>query len=279
MTTLADRKLSRRLKLMIIGPYKSAKTVNAHKLPRTRTLDFDDGMQSVAWAIKTGVIDKTPEEIIFETIGEEKVRKGLVTKATAFDLGTDAVDKWLAEEKDNPVKYGFDTIIVDSGTALTDFSINKGLDENKRFKLSHSKDKQSTSGFRIMMIQDWGSAMVLFKQFINYLLELDRNVVLICHDKSVTDSEGNEVAIMPALIGDLKNDVPRLFDEVWYSTVEGTRNKPEFKIQTKPDAKRRLGSRLGCLDPVEDWDFYAIRDKVAKFYGVKAEELWTPGPR
>jgi len=61
-TTLAESGLSagkiRRLHVIIFGPPGSWKTVMAHGMPNTRTVDFDDGLQSVEWAILEGKIKK-----------------------------------------------------------------------------------------------------------------------------------------------------------------------------------------------------------------------------
>ena len=72
MTTLAQSGLSagkiKRLQAIIFGPPGKSKTVSAHSMPNTPTNDFDDGMQSVEWAVKSGTIKKELLEIVYETI-------------------------------------------------------------------------------------------------------------------------------------------------------------------------------------------------------------------
>ena len=39
--------------------------------------------------------------------------------------------------------------------------------------------------------------------------------------------------------------------------------------------KKRCGTRLGCLDPLDVLDYLELRKKVAEFYKIPAEDLWT----
>lgn len=287
-TTLAEsglsgsRKRIKRLNLLLFGPYGSAKTVLAHGLPRTRTLDFDDGMQSVEWAILEGVLDRSLDEVVYRTILPPEAEWS-DKKNKVYDEATLQVDEWLAEEDippeewDRPYPQFWDTLIIDSGTALTDASKIKGLQENARLDLSKSWKKVKSRGAHItpMMMQDWGAASFMFQKFINYCRTLGKNLVLICHEREDTDSAGSPRAIKPALIGQLRDSVPKDFDEVWYAYVKGSRINPKFVFQTLPDPLRKCRTRLGCLDAEEDSDFSAIRAKVAKFYNIPEDRLWA----
>lgn len=271
--------LKKRLNLLLYGPPGTAKTVTAHGLPNTRTLDLDNGMQSVDWAIRKGILKKDPSEIVFKTILPDPKK----AKSThVIDEAAEAVDEWILEEDidpsewDRPYPQFWDTLIIDSGSALTDSAIILALKENDRLGLSKSYtrmlDKLSITP---MMIQDWGSAASLFQKFINNVRAIGKNVVLICHEYVDTDDSGSVISIDPLLIGQLRGKIPKDFDEVWYAHVTGTRNDPKYKLQTTPDPLHRLRSRLGCLDPVESGDFNAIKKKVSKFYSVPEEELWV----
>lgn len=266
----------KRLNLLIYGPPGTAKTVNAHHLPGTRTLDLDDGMLSVEWAIKEGLIKKDPSEIVYKTI----LQPHNDPKSTfVLDEAADTVDQWLAEEDippeewDRPYPQKWDTLIIDSGSALTDASIIKALKENDRLQISKSL-KRWQGDLTPMMIQDWGSASSLFQKFINNCRTIGKNLVLICHEYEATDESGNTIAYEPLLIGQLRQKIPKDFDEVWYAHTSGSRQNPKFQFQTTPDPKHHLRSRVGCLDAVEDANFSLIRSKIAKFYGVDEEKIW-----
>lgn len=277
--TLADRMSGDRpnlLNLLFYGPPKRGKTVTAHGLPRTRTLDFDNGLLSLVWAINNGVIEKRLEDIVYRTIlppSDPKRGKMLL------DVATDQVDDWIKEEDipddewDRPYEKEWDTLIIDSATQLTEAAIMKGLREGYTLNLSKSWERY-TGDLRPMGVQDWGHASQLFVKFIEQMKSLGKNVVLIAHEYHVTDAEGTITAITPNVIGQLRQKLAGMFDEVWYMDVKGSRSKPEYFIQTTPDTLRNLGSRLSVLDPVEPADFIAIRAKIAKALGKKPEELW-----
>lgn len=286
-TTLAESGLGsggtanpRRLNLLLYGPPGTAKTVNAHGLPNTRTLDFDNGMQSVEWAIRKGILKKDLSEIVFKTILPDPTNP----KSTAvLDEASDTIDEWLAEEDldpsewDRPYPQHWDTLIIDSGSALTDATVIKALKENDRLGLSKSFERFTSKGLSVtpMMIQDWGSASSLFQKFINNARSIGKNVVLICHEYAETDENGNVTSYDPLLIGQLRAKIPKDFDEVWYAHTKGNRNDPQFLFQTTPDPKHHLRSRLGCLDPVEEANFPEIKKKIARFYDVPEEKLWV----
>jgi hypothetical protein len=275
--TLADSAIStnpkkpRRLNLLLWGPPGTGKTVIAHSLPRTRTLDLDDGLQSVEWAIKQGIIDRRLDEVVKRTlIPPEDDRKNNI-----LDEMTKQIDEWLEEERENP-SMEWDTLIIDSATALTEASIVLGLKENARLDISKSWGMvRGGLTARAMRIQDWGTAAHLFKKFIIQCKGLGKNIVLIAHEREQTDDEGTLMALEPAVIGQLRNQLPGMFGEVWYCHTAGSRKKVTRQFQTEPDRLRRCQSKLGCLDPIEEADFSAIKAKVAKFYGVDPEKLWT----
>ena len=130
-------------------------------------------------------------------------------------------------------------------------------------------------GVRPMKMQDWGAAAILFMKFINWTRGLGKNVVLIAHEYHNTDDQGSLISIDPKVIGQLRQDLPKDFDEVWYARIKGTKDKSKGVFQTKPDPRRHLRSRLGCLDADEDANFAEIKKKVAKFYSVPVDSLWT----
>lgn len=278
LSGLSSERSGRRLQLLIWGPPGTWKTVNAHHLPRTRTLDLDNGLQSVEWAVLAGKLDKTLEEIVYRTILpphdlDDKKNKVL-------QEAQDQLDFWLAEEDippeewDRPYEQFWDTLVVDSLSALTEASIIHGLRENNRLGMSHSWENMERGGVRPMKVQDWGAASILFMKFIHHCRNSGKNLVLIAHEYADTDSEGGIIAYQPKVIGQLRQDLPKDFDEVWYARIKGTKNDAKGIFQTQPDPLRRLRSRIGCLNPEEEADFSKIKKKIAKFYKVPEESLW-----
>lgn len=296
-TTLAESGLSsltrrriKRLHALVFGPYKSGKTIMAHQMPNTRTIDFDDGMQSIEWAIKAGVIKKKPEDIVYETILMEGPTDGEML-IRAFEQ----VEAWIEDEDVPPDKWeehckkehGFvypqfwDTLIVDSMSSVNEASIVRGLKENDRIGMSKGWNsfikelKRDPLAVKAMRMQDWGSARSIETKFVEQLRLIGKNLIVLCHEYTDTDSEGNTRAVEPLLIGGGRQDIPKLFDEVYYCTTKGTSRKPKWVFQTTPAGRVRCGSRLGCLDPEEEADWEAIKEKIATFYGVDPDTLWV----
>lgn len=303
---MSSGKQIRRLKMLLYGPFGTRKTVSAHFLPNTRTLDLDDGMQSVEWAVKAGILTRPTwgkdwtmeqklQDIVYETILPPPSLDEAKNKV--FDLAVDKIEEWCADEDVDPKEWeavcrkktisedfpeGFvynqfwDTLIIDSGTSLTSAVIPVALKEMDRLELSKSWQNRKVRGLTPVMIQDRGALNILFKKFMTVALGTGKNVVLICHEYVNTDKKGNIVGYEPGLSGQLRADVPKDFDEVWYCKVSGTAKDPKGVFQLSPDPLRKCRSRLGCLDKViEGSDFGAIREKVAKFYGVSTDRLWV----
>ncbi len=291
-TTLAHSGLSsgtlgKRLHLLIYGPFGTRKTPTAHGLPHTRTLDFDDGMQSVEWAILAGKLDRELGDIVYETITPPPTMDE--SKNKIFDYSQDVIDQWVADEDVDPAHWEeyckehnegrvypqfWDTLIIDSGTSLTTGVIVKALQEMHRLELSQSWSKRKVKGLTPVMIQDRGAVNALFSKFMSMCFGTGKNIVLICHEYQNVSKKGALQGVEPLLSGQLRQTVPKDFDEVWYAKITGTVKDNKGVLQTAADPMRRCRSRLGCLDPFEEGNFTDIKNKVAKFYGVKADDLW-----
>lgn len=289
-TTLAESGLSatgsRRLTLLLWGPFGGWKTVAAHTLPRTRTIDFDDGMQSVEWAIKSGVIKKSLNEIVYETIlGDRDSVRGVVDM---LNVACDQVDEWIAEEDlaqwDKPYPQHWDTLIIDSCSFMNDAAMRMGVRENHRIGMSKSWEegragldkKKLARGLWVtpMRQQDWGAASQLFQNAVAQWKKMGKNLVLIAHEYVNRDKDGIIKSYEPGFIGQLRSKIPAMMDDVWYSKIVTKGKTQENVFRTKPGGNRMLRSRLGCLDTEEPADFNKIRAKVAKFYGVPEDQLW-----
>ncbi|KKN23503.1 hypothetical protein LCGC14_0904380, partial [marine sediment metagenome] len=285
---LSSGNMAKRLHLMIYGPFGTRKTPIAHGLPNTRTLDFDDGMQSVEWAILAGKLDRTLGDVVYETITPPPSMDE--SKNKIFDYSQDVIDRWLADEDVDPSEWEeycadqsegrvypqfWDTLIIDSGTSLTTGVIVKALQETHRLELSKSWSKRRKGGLTPVMIQDRGAVNILFSNFMTMCFGTGKNVVLICHEYQNVGKKGALHGIEPLLSGQLRQTVPKDFDEVWYSKIKGTVRENKGVLQTAADPMHRCRSRLGCLDPFEEGDFADIKGKVAKFYGVPEDKLWV----
>lgn len=273
----------RRLTALLWGPSGSRKTVTAHGMPRTRTLDFDDGLLSVEWAIRAGKLDKTMEEIVYETIlGDRRTAKGTIEM---LHVAMDWVDQWIEEEDADPSRE-WDTLIVDSCSFMIDGALGLALSENKRLGLSKSLD-EATRGLTKerrerglyhspLRMQDWGAAGSLFQKAVRSWKSLGKNLILTAHQYTNLNEDGTVISQEPLLIGQLRQKIPAMVDECWFAKtkMKGTK-ETEVLFRTIPDGKREsMKSRAGCLDAEEPADFRAIRSKIAKFYSIGEEDIW-----
>lgn len=256
---------SQAIHCIVYGAPGSGKTVFAHTFPRTRTLDFDDGMGSVAYAIKEGIIHKDLSEVVYETILEQNLDKGRVTQATVLDRATDKLDEWL-EDRD-----AWDTLVVDSVTAMNEAVINRGLEINASLGLSKSSAEAKRLGVRVMKMQDWGAGMNLFTQFIEWIrADLpDKHIVVVAHQYENRDDDGNLIAYEPLLIGQLRQKIAKDFGEVYYIEQSGTKQNARYELLTRKDARHVTKSRLGCLPVYCPASFDEIMKHIEKFWGKK----------
>lgn len=264
MTTLKEYQPSSAIHALWYGQPGSGKTVAAHTFPRTRTIDLDNGMGSVAWAIRERIIKKKLGDIVYETIQEDKIERGRVKKASALDRMTDTIDKWYKERND------FETFIIDSGTVLSNICINKGLEENQRLNLSKSLDQSKNTMMRIMKMQDWGSGMNLFEQLITWVRSdfADHHFILVCHEYEETNDAGTLIAVRPLLIGQLRQRITNAFGEVYHQRVTGPKAKQTFEILTRQDAQHVTKSRLGCLPIRTEANYDGIIKHINAFWGT-----------
>ena len=159
--------------------------MNARHLLRTRTLDLDGGLQSVEWAIRAGVLKRELRDIVHNTILPPATMDE--SKNEVFDQAADQIEEWLVEEDippgewDKPYDQMWDTLIIDSGTSMTEGTMIKALKETDRLGLSQSWSKRKKKGLTPRMIKDYGSAGILFKKFMKLVYGNGQNIVLLCH--------------------------------------------------------------------------------------------------
>lgn len=264
MTTLADRPKTSVIHALLWGEPKTGKTVLAHQWPRTRTLDLDNGMESVMWAIRKGPLrgKKKPEDIVYETVLEEsRTNFGYVKKPEALERAVGVLKQWFSDKEYDK----WDTLIIDSVTALGEICIDQALKNlGKLGSYTESKTRSDQVEMRIMARQDWGPAMSLLKNVIEECRTQcagQKNLFVIAHEHQETNESGAVLGRKPYVIGkSLRNDIPRLFDEVWH--IELDRDGTPV-LYTKGSKRFEAGSRLGLPDEIKDPTYDKIMKAVA----------------
>lgn len=269
MPKVSDIKLSEKIRALVYGNSKAGKTFGAGTFPRPNFISFDqDGINTLAGRDFKA---KYPDRVVMYESFQETSRnpQGIVTAHRAFDSACRYFDecmkksgKWRrADGSTEDVSSDmFDTWVIDSGTTLAEVSLNKAivLLGGRDFSASSKTHSQAlNTGLLFPKIQDWGSERSMTEQFIQMVLDTDKHVILLCHEKEVTNDDGKLTKITPLLTGKGVAAVCLKFDELWnlQATKHGTTLKRTLLTQT--DGIRMAGSRYGITSGTE-WNYDAI---------------------
>jgi hypothetical protein len=176
---------SKQIQALVYGPSKVGKTFGAATFPRPNFIDMDAGIATV----------RNPEfitrhgkrDIEYEQFSEKSRNKaGVVTAHNAFDDACRYFDKWMEKGRVDT----FDTWVVDSGTTLSEASMNKAivLLGSKALSMSSNTHQQAiATGLVYPKMQDYGSERSMVEQFIDFMLDSGKHFVFICHEKIISD--------------------------------------------------------------------------------------------
>lgn len=246
---------------LVVSPFKGGKTWGAGTFPRPNFMDFDRGIDTLrnpAWVSKYGMRD-----IQYEQFREKNVNaQGVITSHNAFDDACRYFDKCMkAGERDK-----FDSWVIDSGSSLSDFAANKamflmGADAVGQKSFTH---KQALlTGLVVPKQQDYAAERSMVEQFIDMILSSGKHVAFLCHEKVLTDDQGNMKSIVPLLTGKSQEVVPSKFSEVYHLILKRKGLEISRELQTQPDMIRRCGSRIGIPNGIP-WEWDAIQAELKK---------------
>jgi hypothetical protein len=209
------------LKVLIWGEAKSGKTTFAATFPRPFFFDMDNGMLTLAG-----------KDIEYETYDGDKGYKKF-----RMDLPK------IAERSD------IDTLVIDSLSSMQNFQ----MEEIQKLSGTFPGTPQ---------IQEYGLQIVRLRKFLYELVAYKKHVVLIGHEQVWQDEVTKETFILPLIIGkDLPNRLGNWFDEFYHIEAVPTKEGIVHKIRTKKSRKYSCGSRLNCLDELEEPSFQTIMKK------------------
>lgn len=254
---LGDYEPGELIKALAFGRFKVGKTFGAATFPRPNFMDFDKGiatLQNPEFVKKHGF----RKDIEFEQFFEKSVDKnGVVRAHNAFDDACRYFDKWMG----TGYRDKFDTWVVDSATSLSQFAMNKGMVLLGGTGLSIASKTHAqavNTGVVYPKMQDYGVERDMVTRFIRMLLNTDKHVLVLCHEKELTDDQGNLKATVPLLTGKGVEEIPIMFDEVWNVQRRPQGTEVNTLLITKQTTTMKVGSRLGIPDQTL-FEYGAIR--------------------
>jgi hypothetical protein len=210
--------------------------------------------------------------------------RGQFEEAVAFDMACDLLDDAIAanERGDLPM----DTIVIENITTLMEVEMNKAMEINYYSGNTGATSKKALEKLRESNIytpadNDYMSAMSLMTQFMSWCFKLPYNVIVVAHEYIVesTDRKTKQKivhAILPSFVGKHRTEMPRMFDNVWRTTVEGGGRSIQHCLTTigteggSSAPTIVAGSRVGGILPEKMYDA-SIEEIIEKFHAAGDE--------
>lgn len=248
-------------KFLIYGSFGTGKTFAAGTMPGTIFSLVLGGKNELKTYRAPDFLKAHPEKdgmIYMDWVREKIGRRGIVSKAEAYDIACDKLDEALDLEKKGD--FQFDSLVIDAATGLRNVAMNKAIE------ITHdmAKGKEKTAltrlkdyGIRMPQDQDYGSEQSLIWKFVNWVFELEKHVCLITHEwiEAKTDRGTRTQTVIsrkPLFTGKHRTDIPMMFDNVWRFSVSSGERSRQFDVQTIGDdiieAKTRYGGVLGPME-------------------------------
>lgn len=278
---LTDITLSSRIRALIYGISKSGKTYGAGTFPRPNFISFDEnGINTLVGRDFLSAYPNQISQIRYEIFREaDRNRAGVVNKHNAFDDATRYIDECMKKEgKWNGARVStddFDTWVCDSGTTLSEASMNKAiiLLGGKSLSIASQTHAQALStGLVYAKQQDYGSERSMTEQFIQKLLDTDKHVLLLCHEKEDYDDKGTTTAIKPLLTGQSVERVCLKFDEIWRLTKRKQGETYIRELNTIGSNIIKGGSRYGIVTGTP-WSYDSVLTQLNSIHSLQLSAL------
>lgn len=129
----------------------------------------------------------------------------------------------------------YKTVVLDSATTLSFMAMERAL----------TIDPKRNAVQGPMWNVHYGMVKNLIESVFKRLTSWPCNVVVICHKEVIKNEEdGSIIGIQPLLNGKLAEQVPMLFDEVYYTLTTYKGGKSEWWMQTVPRGLTAARSRI-----------------------------------
>lgn len=283
MPTLGQGKLGKNIKGLIYSLSGQGKTFGAGGWPRPNFMDFDGGIGTLANPDFIAKYGPRPGIMYDKFFEKNKNSRGVPTAANAFDDSCRYFDACMKPQVTDWTSYDgtkmkvgrdlFDTWVVDTGTSLSSTALTKAiilLSGSFEGVKSATQSQAITHGLVFPKIQDYGSERSLVEQFIAMLYDSDKHFLFLCHEKEITDKQGDPIMRVPLLTGKGVEAISALFDELW--NLKATKEGPGYvrKLQTQADGIRSAKSRAGYPNGML-YDYAVIAKEHEKLLNLQKE--------
>lgn len=264
------------IQALIFGRFKTGKTWGAGTFPRPVFMSFDPGGINTLFNPEFVRQHGFRGDIEFEFFTDKnKDNRGIVRSANAFDDACKYYDRMMAKDRVNT----FDTFVIDSGTTLSEAAMNKAvvlLGGPQLAMTSKTHTQAINTGLLHPKMQDYGAERSMVEQFVDMVKGSGKNVLFLCHEKEITDDDGNVRSVVPLLTGKSVESIPLKFDEVWNLQVRKKGPVTERVLVTTQTPILKVGSRLGIPDgtPFE----YSAINKVLTSITEERTAMKQPSP-
>lgn len=220
------------VKSLLYGEPGMGKTFSLRSLPKSALpallIDLDRGATSVLGGFDKGEL--------LGFIPDRFAKSGRKEAPAAYDQ---VKDKLQEIYNDDTIK----TVVIDSFTELYQNIMDHVMHKNNK-----ALDSAPTQ-------PDYGMAMRFCIKFVEALSELDRHIVVICHEANHTNDVTGITKVTPALTGQLASKIPGYFDNVLHAKVKGRGEKREYIWETVPNGLYIARTRTQGLDTEIPQDF------------------------
>lgn len=111
---------------------------------------------------------------------------------------------------------------------------------------------------------DWPQQMVRLQNSVLSMLTLPCNVIFIAHPVVDKDSVTGRMSTTPMITGKLREKIPLLFGEIYYTVTAETSRGTEYKLLTQPDGLYNARTRLGGGDRLEKYEEMNLTNVLRK---------------
>jgi len=215
------------IRLLLQGPPGSGKDVVAAQFPKPFVIDIDRNLGNVMRFLKS----KGMPQPLFDFIDTDKDGNPL-----PMPKRYNRLNELLIEGQVSP---DVETIVISSGTTLSDVMISAVLASQGKTAISDFKDGR----------QFWNFFAVASRNFMATLSQVQKNIILTVHEKVRENEQGQTVypleVAWPGQVGDI---LGCFFTNVWRCETDSVTSGPntitKYFVRTAPNHQFKLKQAL-----------------------------------